>query len=104
MSDNDHLVEVENLYMYFPVTAGVLQKRVADVKAVDGVSFHIKKGETLGLGGGRRWGIGGGWFGFAPRLGLPDQHVRAHGGEPSGEHPHEDDWPALLHAPPAAAS
>ncbi len=51
MSTNDHLLEVENLKMYFPVTAGVLQKRVADVKAVDGVSFHIKKGETLGLVG-----------------------------------------------------
>jgi len=49
--DNDHLVEVENLFMYFPVTAGVLQRRVADVKAVDGISFFIKKGETLGLVG-----------------------------------------------------
>ncbi len=48
---NDHLVEVENLTMYFPVTAGILQKRVADVKAVDGISFFIKKGETLGLVG-----------------------------------------------------
>jgi len=46
-----NLVEVENLYMYFPVTAGVLQKRVADVKAVDGISFYVKKGETLGLVG-----------------------------------------------------
>jgi oligopeptide transport system ATP-binding protein len=51
MSNNDHLVEVENLYMYFPVTAGIMQKRVADVKAVDGISFYIKKGETLGLVG-----------------------------------------------------
>jgi oligopeptide transport system ATP-binding protein len=51
MKDNTHLIEVENLYMYFPVTAGVFHKRVADVKAVDGVSFYIKKGETLGLVG-----------------------------------------------------
>jgi len=50
MKDN-HLIDVEKLYMYFPVTAGVLQRRVADVKAVDGVSFYIKKGETLGLVG-----------------------------------------------------
>jgi oligopeptide transport system ATP-binding protein len=50
MNDN-RLIEVENLYMYFPVTAGVLQRRVADVKAVDGVSFYIRKGETLGLVG-----------------------------------------------------
>ncbi len=49
--NDDHLVEVENLAMYFPVTAGVLQRKVADVKAVDGISFHIKRGETLGLVG-----------------------------------------------------
>jgi len=46
-----NLVEVQDLYMYFPVTAGILQKKVADVKAVDGISFFIKKGETLGLVG-----------------------------------------------------
>ncbi|MFC1984691.1 ABC transporter ATP-binding protein [Chloroflexota bacterium] len=51
MASDDHLIEVENLVMYFPVTAGVLQRRVADVKAVDGISFYIKKGETLGLVG-----------------------------------------------------
>lgn len=51
MARDDILVEVENLVMYFPVTAGVLQKKVADVKAVDGVSFYIKRGETLGLVG-----------------------------------------------------
>ncbi len=50
MQDN-HLIDVERLVMYFPVTAGVLGKKVADVKAVDGISFHIKKGETLGLVG-----------------------------------------------------
>ncbi len=51
MSDSDKLVVVEDLYMYFPVTAGILQKKVADVKAVDGVSFFIRRGETLGLVG-----------------------------------------------------
>lgn len=46
------LVEVKDLRMYFPVTAGLIfQRKVADVKAVDGVSFSIKKGETLGLVG-----------------------------------------------------
>ena len=46
------LVDVEDLKMYFPVTAGLIfQKKVADVKAVDGVSFAIKRGETLGLVG-----------------------------------------------------
>jgi oligopeptide transport system ATP-binding protein len=48
---DDYLIEVENLVMYFPVTAGILQKKVADVKAVDGISFYIKRGETLGLVG-----------------------------------------------------
>jgi len=51
MEKDDHLLEVDNLVMWFPVTAGVLQRRVADVKAVDGISFYIKKGETLGLVG-----------------------------------------------------
>ena len=49
MTTNDILVNVEDLVMWFPVTAGVMRKKVADVKAVDGVDFYIKKGETLGL-------------------------------------------------------
>ena len=49
--ENGHLVDVQNLVMYFPVTAGVFRRKVADVKAVDDVSFFIKKGETLGLVG-----------------------------------------------------
>ena len=47
----DNLVEVQDLVMYFPVTAGIMQRRVADVKAVDGITFSIKRGETLGLVG-----------------------------------------------------
>jgi peptide/nickel transport system ATP-binding protein len=50
LSDNT-LLEVKNLKMYFPVTKGLLRKTVANVKAVDDVSFTIKKGETLGLVG-----------------------------------------------------
>ncbi|MEE8414493.1 MAG: oligopeptide/dipeptide ABC transporter ATP-binding protein [Dehalococcoidales bacterium] len=51
MTSNENLVVVEDLKMYFPVTAGVLRTKVGDVKAVDGVSFNIRKGETLGLVG-----------------------------------------------------
>ena len=51
MTRDDVLVKVENLIMYFPVTDGVLKRKIADLKAVDGVSFHIKRGETLGLVG-----------------------------------------------------
>ncbi len=51
MARDNILVEVENLVMYFPVTAGVMQRKVADVKAVDGINFYIKRGETLGLVG-----------------------------------------------------
>jgi oligopeptide/dipeptide ABC transporter ATP-binding protein len=46
------LIEVKNLKMYFPVLEGILfQKPIAHVKAVDDISFEIKKGETLGLVG-----------------------------------------------------
>ena len=46
------LLEVRNLKMYFPVTQGIVfQRKVADIKAVDDVSFHINRGETLGLVG-----------------------------------------------------
>ncbi len=46
------LLAVRNLRKYFPVTEGVLlEKTVAEIKAVDGVSFEIGRGETLGLVG-----------------------------------------------------
>ncbi|MBL4757579.1 MAG: ATP-binding cassette domain-containing protein, partial [Rhizobiales bacterium] len=50
--DSDVLVQVKNLKMHFPVTEGALIPRVVGhVKAVDGVSFDIRRGETLGLVG-----------------------------------------------------
>jgi oligopeptide/dipeptide ABC transporter ATP-binding protein len=46
------LLQVRNLRKYFPITEGVLVKRaVAQVKAVDGISFDVRQGETLGLVG-----------------------------------------------------
>jgi peptide/nickel transport system ATP-binding protein len=48
---NSPIVEVKDLKMYFPVLRGLLKRKVADVKAVDGISFTIKRGETLGLVG-----------------------------------------------------
>ncbi|UFH64379.1 dipeptide ABC transporter ATP-binding protein [Clostridium cadaveris] len=45
------ILKVENLKKYFPIKAGVVQKTVGYVKAVDDISFEIKKGETLGLVG-----------------------------------------------------
>jgi oligopeptide transport system ATP-binding protein len=49
---SDDLIQVRDLFMHFPVTKGIVfQRKVGAVKAVDGVSFSIKKGETLGLVG-----------------------------------------------------
>ncbi len=48
---SDTILDVTDLRMYFPVTRGLLKKKVADVKAVDGVTFKLMKGETLGLVG-----------------------------------------------------
>jgi oligopeptide/dipeptide ABC transporter ATP-binding protein len=47
----DDIIVVKNLVKYFPVRGGLLQRVVAWVKAVDDVSFSVKKGETLGLVG-----------------------------------------------------
>lgn len=50
-SKTENLLEVKNLKMHFPVHGGILQRQVGVVKAVDGISFIVKKGETLGLVG-----------------------------------------------------
>ena len=49
--EGDITLEVDNLKMYFPVTKGLLKRKIAEVKAVDNVSFKIKRGETLGIVG-----------------------------------------------------
>lgn len=51
LSTKDNLLEVFNLKKHFPITKGVLSKTVGHVKAVDGVSLNIRKGEVLGLVG-----------------------------------------------------
>jgi len=45
------LLRVEGLKMHFPILAGVFRRQVGAVKAVDGINFEIKRGETLGLVG-----------------------------------------------------
>src|SRR3954466_3804239 len=48
----DELLVVEDVRKYFPITRGIIfQKEIASVKAVDGVSFSVKPGETLGIVG-----------------------------------------------------
>jgi oligopeptide transport system ATP-binding protein len=49
---DETLLEVRNLVMHFPLTQGIIfQRRVGAVKAVDGISFTVRRGETLGLVG-----------------------------------------------------
>ena len=50
--DQTIVLSIKDLRKYFPVEGGFFIKRkIADVKAVDGVSFDLKKGETLGVVG-----------------------------------------------------
>ncbi|MFQ5593697.1 MAG: ABC transporter ATP-binding protein [Anaerolineae bacterium] len=50
--DGELLLEVKGLKKYFPITEGIIiQRHVGDIKAVDGLNFYIRRGETLGLVG-----------------------------------------------------
>lgn len=48
---DDVILDIQDLKMYFPITRGLLRRKVADVKAVDGVNFKLRRDETLGLVG-----------------------------------------------------
>jgi peptide/nickel transport system ATP-binding protein len=50
-SSDDFVLEVDALEMHFPITRGLLKRKVGEIKAVDGVSFKLRRGETLGLVG-----------------------------------------------------
>jgi len=49
--DSSNMIEVKDLKQYFPIKAGLMQRVVGYVKAVDGVSFAIQRGKTMGLVG-----------------------------------------------------
>jgi oligopeptide/dipeptide ABC transporter ATP-binding protein len=51
LSEDDLVLDVRDLKMYFPVTRGITRRKVAEVKALDGISFTVRRGETLGLVG-----------------------------------------------------
>lgn len=49
--DPNNILEVKDLYKYFPIKEGLFSRLAGYVRAVDGISFHIKKGTTMGLVG-----------------------------------------------------
>src|SRR5258706_12616691 len=51
VDESEYLLEVQNIKKYFPIAGRLIGRQVSEVKAVDNVTFAIKKGETLGLVG-----------------------------------------------------
>ncbi|MCI4346559.1 MAG: ATP-binding cassette domain-containing protein, partial [Thermoplasmata archaeon] len=49
--NSDILIAVRNLRKYFPIRGGIFSSHIGDVRAVDGVSFDVHRGETVGLVG-----------------------------------------------------
>ncbi len=50
-AQNGNVIELTNLKMYFPITRGLLRRKIGEIRAVDDVSFAIRHNETLGLVG-----------------------------------------------------
>jgi peptide/nickel transport system ATP-binding protein len=51
VSDDDLVLDVKDLKKYFPILRGITRRKVGEVKALDGISFTVRRGETLGLVG-----------------------------------------------------
>jgi oligopeptide/dipeptide ABC transporter ATP-binding protein len=51
LENQENLIEIKDVYKWFPIKGGLFGKVLANVKAVDGVSLSVKKGETMGLVG-----------------------------------------------------
>jgi peptide/nickel transport system ATP-binding protein len=89
---NNVILDVRNLKVYFPVLRGVLRRKVADVKAVDGVTFHLERGGTLGLVG--ESGCGKTTVGRAIiRIYKPTEGTIVFEGQDISTLPEKDLWP-----------
>ena len=50
-TENEYLLEVKNLVKWFPIKSSFFKQTIGNVRAVDGISFKIKRGQTMGLVG-----------------------------------------------------